>query len=584
MTTVNPDTGPGGAMDLRKASILIADDEPANVDLLVGCLADEGYDNVVATTDSRQIADLCGSLTPDLLLLDLHMPGVDGFQVLATLRGQLPPEDLMPILVLTADVTDATKQRALSGGAKDFLTKPLDITEVLLRIRNLLETRFLNRQQLHARRRAEAAERRALLLAEASHMLASSLDYQTTLSLLCRTVVPHLADFCVVDVLEEGGTVARVGVAHVDPAKEATLREAVHPRLEEMAADHPVLAALTEGRRTLVAEITPDMVGAILAEDAHRAAVIGLAPRSLIAVPLLAGGRVLGSLVLVHAGSGRRYDADDLDLAGELARRAALTIENARLYDRAEGATRDRDELLAIVAHDLRNPLSTVRMASTLLLEAAKTDLERKHLEMVGRAAERMQRLIEDLLEVSRIKRGNLSMDFAPERVGPLVREAVAMLAPLASAGGIALEADVAEDLPPAEMDGSRILQVLSNLVGNALKFTPSGGRVRIACSHQDDALRISVSDTGAGIPADQLPYVFGRFWQASDADRRGIGLGLSIVRGIVGAHRGRVWVESEVGVGSTFHFTLPVAGPAGVGDAEPTELTAAVAESVPAR
>lgn len=555
------------AMDLRRATILIADDEPANVELLVSCLRDEGYENVVATTDSREITGLAGSLNPDLVLLDLHMPGVDGFEVLASLRAQFPPEDLMPVLVLTADATDTTKQRALSGGAKDFLTKPLDIDEVLLRIQNLLETRSLNRQQLQARRRAEAAASRALLLAEASHMLASSFDYQTTLSLLCSTVVPHLADFCVVDVLEEGDVIARVGVAHVDPAKEPVLREAAHTRAPEMATDHPVLAALTEGRRTLAPDITPDMVGAILAEDEHRAAVAELAPRSLIAVPLLAAGRVLGALVLVYANSGRRYDAEDLDLACELARRAGLTIENARLYHRAEEATRARDELLAVVAHDLRNPLSTVTMGSTVLLEAATTDEQRKVSEMVGRAADRMQGLIEDLLEVSRIDRGNLSIEMGPESLGPLVREAVGMLGPLAAGRGIRLESDVPEDLPLAEMDGSRILQVLSNLVGNALKFTPQGGRVSIACGLDDDALRVSVSDTGPGIPPDQIPHIFGRFWQASDSDRRGIGLGLSIVRGIVGAHGGSVWVESEVGVGSTFHFTLPVAGAEADGD-----------------
>ena len=562
------DAEPGGPTDLRRATILIADDEPANVDLLVSCLAEEGYENVVATTDSREIAGLCAARSPDLVLLDLHMPGVDGFAVLASLRAELPPEDLMPVLVLTADVSDATKQRALSGGAKDFLTKPLDITEVLLRIRNLLETRFLNRQQLHARRRAEAAERRALLLAEASHTLASSLDYQTTLSQLCRTVVPDLADFCVVDVLEEDGTLARVGVAHIEPEKEAVLRAAAHPNASAMAPDHPLLAALTVGRRTLAADVSADTVAEILAGDGHRAAVVGLAPRSLIAVPLVAAGRVVGALVLVHAASGRRYDTDDLDLAEELARRAGLTIENARLYHRAEEATRDRDELLAIVAHDLRNPLSTVTMASTLLLEAATTDDQRKHCGMVRRAADRMNRLIEDLLEVSRIKRGSLSIEPAAQMVGPLIREAVAMLTPLAAAGGITLEADVPGDVPPCRLDATRILQVLSNLIGNALKFTPRGGHVRVGVALAAGDLRIAVSDTGPGIPPDQIPHVFGRFWQASDADRRGIGLGLSIVRGIVDAHGGRVWVESEVGAGSTFYFTLPLAAAMDHGDA----------------
>ena len=268
-------------------------------------------------------------------------------------------------------------------------------------------------------------------------------------------------------------------------------------------------------------------------------------------------GIVHGALVLAMSESGRQFGPDDLDLASELARRAALTIENAQLYNQALEATRARDELLAIVAHDLRNPLSTITMGSTMLIEGGVTAQQRQYAELVKRAAERMSRLIEDLLDSARLQSRKLHIELRPEPPSAVVREAVATLQPLAESRGIELVARLSTDLPRVMMDAARILQVLSNLVGNALKFTPRGGRIEIVCEVVEDELRFAVADTGVGIAPDQLPHVFGRFWQASDRDTRGIGLGLSIVRGIVETHGGRVWVESEQGKGSTFFFTL---------------------------
>jgi signal transduction histidine kinase len=200
-------------------------------------------------------------------------------------------------------------------------------------------------------------------------------------------------------------------------------------------------------------------------------------------------------------------------------------------------------------------------MGASLMLELIEPQSRlRQQAQMVHRAAERMNRLIQDLLDVRRIDSGRLSLDAKPESVETMLGEATEMLRPLASAAALELTCDVDEGVPPVAADASRILQVLSNLVGNAIKFTPAGGRVRVHAESSDGEVRFTVSDTGQGIPPEQLPHVFGRYWQGVRTDRRGVGLGLAIAKGIVEAHKGRIWVESQVGVGSNFIFTLPVA------------------------
>jgi signal transduction histidine kinase len=185
---------------------------------------------------------------------------------------------------------------------------------------------------------------------------------------------------------------------------------------------------------------------------------------------------------------------------------------------------------------------------------------ERRQVEIVRRAADRMNRMIQDLLDVKRMESGRLGIDPKPESPASLVNDTVEMLRPLATGSTITLEADVSESLLPVMADAARIQQVLSNLVGNAVKFTPRNGRVTVCAEAIDGGIRFGVIDTGPGIPPDQVPHIFGQFWQAMPSDRRGIGLGLAIAKGIVEAHGGMIWVESNVGLGSTFYFTLPSA------------------------
>jgi PAS domain S-box-containing protein len=218
---------------------------------------------------------------------------------------------------------------------------------------------------------------------------------------------------------------------------------------------------------------------------------------------------------------------------------------------------RSRDEMLGIVAHDLRNPLSA------LLLKAQQI---RRHgggdpaLDAIHRSAARMNRLIDDLLDVARIEQGVLSMRKEAIEVRPFLREVVATQHALAAARSIALDSTVESDTGDVLADRDRLAQVFENLIGNAVKFTPDGGRIHVGAAERGDEIWLWVADTGAGISADRVAHVFDRFWQEDDVDRRGMGLGLMIVKGIVEAHGGRVWVESEVGVGSTFFLALPKA------------------------
>jgi PAS domain S-box-containing protein len=443
---------------------------------------------------------------------------------------------------------------AMYRGRKVRIATLRDITD-----RKLFEIQSMElmREQA-ARAAAEDSSLRAEFLAEASRVLGTSFDYETTLATLARLVVPRLADFCAVDILDGDGIARRVGVAHRDRSMEPLLRSLDHFTVDDLSGTHPLMKVLTQGEPVLISPMPEGFLDSMVRNEARRDILRDLGLRAVVSVPLLSSGRVIGSLSLM--GSERRFDEHDLALAIELARRAALAVDNARLYQAAEQATRARDDMLGVVAHDLRNPLSTIVMSASLLLELPPDidgSLMRRQIEVVQRAANRMNRLIQDLLDVRRIDGGQLALDTKPESVSTVVNEAVEMLRPLAAANSLALTGELASELPRVLVDAPRILQVMSNLVGNAVKFTPPGGSITLRARPAEREVRFTVADTGPGIAAEQLPHLFGRYWQGDRKDRRGIGLGLAIAKGIVEAHGGRIWVESTIGEGSDFHFTL---------------------------
>ena len=248
-----------------------------------------------------------------------------------------------------------------------------------------------------------------------------------------------------------------------------------------------------------------------------------------------------------------------------LLRARGLSLELGQRADEAERATHVRDDVLAVVSHDLRNPLNLVFTSSSFLLDIAG-DLPQTHREQLGmirRAAGQMNRLIQDLLEVSSVEAGHFPMELRAEPVEPLVREACTLLEHAAESRSIRLECRFDEAAPLVHADRERVLQVLGNLLGNAVKFTPEGGQVQIRAERVDGFVRFAVADTGAGIAEEELAHVFDRFWQARRSRDGGAGLGLAIARGIVLAHGGEMWAESALGRGSTFSFTLPAEPPA---------------------
>ncbi|HEX8392400.1 MAG TPA: histidine kinase N-terminal 7TM domain-containing protein [Longimicrobium sp.] len=418
---------------------------------------------------------------------------------------------------------------------------------------------LLERERL-ARADAEAASRRAAFLADVGTLLSAAFNTGTGYGELARLAVPELADYCLIDeATPEGGT-RRVAIAHALPEGERMLlRDAQNPP-DADPARRPALRVIRSGEPVMVAEVTPDVVDSLAHDEAHREAFQAVRPRSLLIVPLTARGRTLGAITLAYAHSGRRYGPAERSTAEDMARRAALAIDNARLYREAREAIRARDTVLGVVSHDLRNPLSSILLhAESLLMDASVQGWAREGAAQVVRSVEAMERMIRDLLDVARIEAGQLRVEPLPLGPGVLLREAASLLGGLAEERGIALRVQAPAEGPPVRADRDRILQVFSNLVGNALKFTPSGGEVVIGAERAEGEVRFWVRDTGPGIAAADQPHLWQRFWQADGPERRaGAGLGLPIVHGIVQAHGGECGVDSRPGAGATFWFTLP--------------------------
>jgi signal transduction histidine kinase len=414
-------------------------------------------------------------------------------------------------------------------------------------------------QRLGARLRAERTER---FVERATRVARESIDWEATLAHVARLAVPFLGDVCVVVLREERG-LRVAAAAHADATRT--------PALAELLARYPLDLDAAHGPGWTVRHALPELVpdvdleafapgddpGARLCREVL--AAVGL--RSYMGVPLVVAERTLGAIAFGITTEGRRHRDDDLRVARELASRCALAIEHARLYREAREATRAREELLAVVSHDLRSPLAAVRLAAGLLArlarQAASPEL-RRSVDALNSASSRAARLVDDLVDAARLEGGRLALARAAHPAAELAREALAVAEPVASAQGVTLSVDVAPEAGTVDCDAHRVLQVLSNLVDNSLKAMPSGGALRLAVRRGGEEVAFEVSDTGPGIAPEDQPRVFERWWRSPGARWAGSGLGLAIARGIVEAHGGRIALRSAPGEGTTFTFTLP--------------------------
>jgi PAS domain S-box-containing protein len=422
-----------------------------------------------------------------------------------------------------------------------------------------------------ARARAELAEHRATILAEASSVLASSLDSATTLRTVSRLIVPTLADWCIIDLVTRDHGLARVALAASEPGTQALLSE-LQQYAPDWTSQQPGAQAIRGAKAILFPEVTEKTLTSTVRDAAHLALMRRLRPRSALAVPLVSRSRVVGALTLVRTTPGQRYDEADVAMAEDLARQAAQAVDNANLYSeaaearaQAEGANRTKDVFLAVLSHELRTPMNAVygwaRMLQMGQIDEATMP---RAFEAIVRNSHVQLQLIDDLLNMSRIVSGKMRLDIRPVDLPRVLEAALDAVRPTAEAKGLRLQPLIDPNAGPLNGDPDRLQQIVWNLLMNAIKFTPKGGRIQVTLQRVNSHLEIVVSDTGVGINRELLPFIFDRFRQGDSGSTRvqgGLGIGLALVRHLTELHGGTVTGESAgEGQGATFRVNLPLA------------------------
>jgi PAS domain S-box-containing protein len=392
-------------------------------------------------------------------------------------------------------------------------------------------------------------------LASAGATLSASLDYESTLVSAVHLAIPHLADCCVLDLVNDG-TTRRIASVHDDPDRTKALRALEHRQEPPSNWPFPVAKVLEERSVVTTTPAHLQRSGDPRSDIIARIGITGMT-----SFPLVARGRLIGILTIISTDPERRNDDEHERVAESVSKLIALAIDNAGLYQTAQRATVARDEVLGAVSHDLRNPLAAISLCARALAEDTPDGSRREIIDTIIESAGMMNRMIQDLLDVATIDSGHLRIDTSPQRLEALVERVLDMTASAAQERNVEVRSELSKSLPDVMVDSTRLVQVLANLASNAVKFTDPGGQITVKAESLADGVRISVRDTGIGIPADHLPHIFDRHWHARRTARTaGTGLGLAIARGIVEAHGGQLSVDSTVGTGSTFSFTVPVA------------------------
>lgn len=572
----------------ERVNILVVDDVPDQALAIEATLEQLGQ-NIVKAHSGREALRYLLKYDFAVVLLDVSMPEMDGFETAALIRERKRSEHT-PIIFVTAFDDEDHIAKGYALGAVDFISTPIDPdvlrTKVGVFVDLYQKTETIRQQAAHrvqlareqvARQVAEKAMRRSALLAEASRLLSRSLDFDTTLASLYRALVPSLVDGCQLvlddpnggfwfapvynaegaDKLSSGGSRARMEM--VKPELVAPIREAI-----ETGHARPVPIEALEN--------APD-----LASNRKWAGAI--------AVPLVARDTSLGAIVCCIQGVRQTFEPADIALLENLASRAATALDNAQLYQTIRDGERRKDEFLAMLGHELRNPLAAITNAGELtkLLDPADSTFQ-ETLEVIRQQAALMKRLVDDLLDVSRITSGRIQLQKSIVNVAEIVARVAESNGPLFTSRGHTLHITVPGSDATVEADPYRLEQILSNLLVNAAKYTDPGGQVWFSAARENGEVVFRIRDTGIGIGPDLLPNVFDLFAQAHRSLHRaegGLGIGLTIVRGLAELHGGRVWAESEGhGRGAEFCVGIPVGTTAKVEpEAHPEPAPSALAD-----
>jgi signal transduction histidine kinase len=536
--------------------ILVVDDDEVDRMAVRRALKGTGIEAAVVEASSADAAlDMLERAHYDCTLLDYRMPGSDGLELVRRAREK---GLLTPFIMLTGFGDEQTAVELMKAGAADYIPKSsLTADRLSASLRGVVR---IHQAEIEAGRAEVELRRYAMQLRSVAQ---AAIEINSTLAV----------DAMLQATTENARRILSARYAEtrltVDAAPNTGALEAQQAMWRASAPDDDTAepTSWADATRDEMPGITPEIL-ALLAKnpDAPLPGIPGFKVPNTLAADLAGrDGRKLGTIQLWDKKDGAEFDEADEAILTQLAQLAAVALENARLFRAAQDATRTRDDLVAIVSHDLRNPVHTIHMAASFLLDIAPPDdrrvQARRQLEVIQRSATRANRLIQDLLDVARIQAGGLAVDPVPVDVRSLLNEAVESATPLASAAQLSVVCDAPESLGPISSDRERVLQVFANLIGNAIKFTPKGGQIKILASSENGEVRFTVADTGPGIPPEHLDHVFDRYWQAKSTKKKlGAGLGLSIAKGIVEAHGGRIWVESPPNSGAEFNFTLPVA------------------------
>jgi signal transduction histidine kinase/DNA-binding response OmpR family regulator len=555
---------------MERANILVVDDRPDKLLVYQTMLEDLGQNVLTATSGDEALKQV---LEHDfaLILLDVNMPGLDGLETAALIRGRKKSAHT-PIMLITSDYGDEPRiRKAYSLGAVDYISSPV-VPEILrAKVNVFVELHLLAEQakrqaqerialveEKAAREAAERASRRLAFLAEASGALASSLDLEATLRAFLGLVVPRLADVGLLSISAIDGQLDRHEMVWASndpehPLLTASLLELGSPLLEEVAQ------RVRESGK-------PETIERDAANEAARIDLPrGLSVHTLMIVPLLVRGRRLGVLSLGLDAAERRFDADAVAMVADLATRGATVLDNALLFRKIQDEDQRKNEFLAMLAHELRNPLAPISNA-VHILRVSETDPVKVAWarDLIGRQLKQLVRLVDDLLDVSRITRGKIELKLETVDVAQVVAAAIETSRPNIDAQRHTLSLQLPVEGLALRGDFARVAQILSNLVNNAAKYTPKGGRISLSAARDGDEVVFRIRDSGIGIPPEFIASIFDPFTQADRTLARshgGLGIGLTLVHRLVEMQQGRVSVRSEGrNRGSEFTVRLPVA------------------------